>query len=41
MAKDTRITLALDNILNEDYRVLGSGVNEPGRSFIATLDIWL
>lgn len=35
---DTRLGLAWENILDEDYRVIGSGVNEPGRNFIVTLD---
>ncbi len=29
-----RLTLALENIFNEDYRTHGSGVNEPGRNLI-------
>jgi hemoglobin/transferrin/lactoferrin receptor protein len=33
-----KLSLALENILNEDYRVLGSGVNEPGRNFVVTID---
>lgn len=36
-----RLSLAWENLLDEDYRVLGSGVNEPGRNFIATLDVRL
>jgi hemoglobin/transferrin/lactoferrin receptor protein len=35
---ETKLSLAWENIFDEDYRVLGSGVNEPGRNFIATLD---
>lgn len=35
---DTRIGLAWENILDEDYRVIGSGINEPGRNFVVTLD---
>jgi hemoglobin/transferrin/lactoferrin receptor protein len=34
----TKLSLAWENIFDEDYRVLGSGVNEPGHNFIATLD---
>jgi hemoglobin/transferrin/lactoferrin receptor protein len=34
----TKLSLAWENIFDEDYRVLGSGVNEPGRNFIATFD---
>lgn len=33
-------TVAVENILDEEYRVLGSGQNEPGINFIATLDGW-
>jgi hemoglobin/transferrin/lactoferrin receptor protein len=35
---DMNLSLAWENLLDEDHRVLGSGVNEPGRNFIATLD---
>jgi hemoglobin/transferrin/lactoferrin receptor protein len=31
-----RVTLALENICNEDYRIHGSGVNEPGRNLVLT-----
>jgi len=30
------MSLAVENILNEDYRIHGSGCNEPGRNFILT-----
>ncbi|OGV62332.1 MAG: hypothetical protein A2283_10435 [Lentisphaerae bacterium RIFOXYA12_FULL_48_11] len=30
------LNLALENILDEDYRIHGSGVNEPGRNLILT-----
>lgn len=36
-----KLSLAWENILDEDYRVLGSGINEPGRNFVATLDVRL
>jgi hemoglobin/transferrin/lactoferrin receptor protein len=26
----------VENVLDEDYRIHGSGVNEPGRNFILT-----
>jgi hemoglobin/transferrin/lactoferrin receptor protein len=29
-----RLTLALENLANEDYRIHGSGVNEPGRNLV-------
>ncbi len=31
------LSLALDNLTDEDYRVHGSGVNEPGRNVIVSL----
>ena len=36
---DLGLSLSLENILDKDYRIHGSGVNEPGRNFIATA-IW-
>lgn len=30
------VSLALENILDEDYRIHGSGVNEPGRNLVLT-----
>lgn len=36
--KNLSIFAALDNVTNEDYRVHGSGVNEPGRNFVVGLD---
>lgn len=30
------MTLGVENILDEDYRIHGSGVNEPGRNFVVT-----
>jgi hemoglobin/transferrin/lactoferrin receptor protein len=30
------LTIALENIFDEDYRVHGSGVNEPGRNLVLT-----
>ncbi len=33
------ITAALENLTNTDYRIHGSGSNEPGRNFILTADI--
>ncbi len=32
------ITLALENVFDADYRIHGSGLNEPGRNFIAAVD---
>jgi hemoglobin/transferrin/lactoferrin receptor protein len=31
-----RLTVALENVFNEDYRIHGSGVNEPGRNLVFT-----
>ncbi|MBM3859100.1 MAG: TonB-dependent receptor [Verrucomicrobia bacterium] len=33
------LTVALENIADKDYRVHGSGVNEPGRNFIVAADV--
>jgi hemoglobin/transferrin/lactoferrin receptor protein len=35
------LSLALDNITDEDYRIHGSGVNEPGRNLVASINIVL
>ena len=35
------LSLALDNITDEDYRIHGSGVNEPGRNLVASVNIVL
>ena len=31
---DLRLTVALENVADEDYRIPGSGVNEPGRNLV-------
>ena len=33
------VTVAIDNLLDADYRVHGSGTNMPGRNFIAILEM--
>jgi hemoglobin/transferrin/lactoferrin receptor protein len=33
-----RLTVALENLLDKDYRIHGSGVNEPGRNLVVALD---
>ena len=32
--EDLALTLALENVADEDYRIHGSGVNEPGRNLV-------
>lgn len=34
----TRVALAVENLTDEEYRVHGSGQNEPGRNLIATIE---
>ncbi|MCX7819911.1 MAG: TonB-dependent receptor [Kiritimatiellae bacterium] len=36
--RDVRAAVGVENITDEDYRIHGSGVNEPGRNFVLTLD---
>ena len=33
-----QLTVALENVLDEDYRIHGSGVNEPGRNLVVQAD---
>ena len=33
-----RISAAIENLLDKDYRIHGSGLNEPGRNFILSAD---
>jgi outer membrane receptor protein involved in Fe transport len=33
------VTLGLENILDKDYRIHGSGINEPGRSLVLTFEM--
>lgn len=35
----TSLTLAVENLADTDYRIHGSGLNEPGRNFIVALDL--
>ncbi len=37
--KNTALTLALENISGADYRIHGSGLNEPGQNLIVGLDL--
>ncbi len=34
---DLTLNMAIENLFDEDYRIHGSGVNEPGRNVIATV----
>jgi len=34
--KNLDLTVALENIFDKDYRIHGSGVNEPGRNLVVT-----
>lgn len=36
IVKDLNMVLALENVFDDDYRIHGSGVNEPGRNLIVT-----
>ncbi len=36
---NVRLTAALENVANENYRIHGSGLNEPGLNFIIGVDI--
>jgi hemoglobin/transferrin/lactoferrin receptor protein len=38
MADIFRLSVAVENISDEDYRVHGSGLNGPGRNFILALE---
>lgn len=39
ISRFARILVALENITNKDYRILGSGMNEPGRNLVVSLDL--
>jgi hemoglobin/transferrin/lactoferrin receptor protein len=39
ISRSARILIALENITNKDYRILGSGQNESGRNLIVGLDL--
>ncbi|MFP4055772.1 MAG: TonB-dependent receptor [Candidatus Brocadiia bacterium] len=38
LSENLRISAALENVFDKDYRIHGSGQNEPGRHFLVTLD---
>ena len=37
LSDQLRLSLAVDNLLDEDYRIHGSGLNEPGRNFVLSV----
>jgi hemoglobin/transferrin/lactoferrin receptor protein len=37
-SENISLNLALENVFDEDYRIHGSGLNEPGRNLIAQLE---
>ena len=37
VSDDLRLSVALENVLDKDYRIHGSGLNEPGRNLILSL----
>lgn len=37
--RNATITAALENLTDEDYRIHGSGLNEPGRNFVLTAEL--
>ena len=39
LSRSVRLSLALENLLDENYRIHGSGQNEPGRSLVFALDL--
>ena len=38
LLEDLALTVALENVTDEDYRIHGSGVNEPGRNLVVQAD---
>ena len=39
LCEQATVTVAVENLADRDYRYHGSGTNEPGTNFIATLDV--
>ena len=39
ISEHARIAAALENVFNKDYRIHGSGVNEPGRNLVVSLEL--
>lgn len=40
LAEDINLIAAVENLGDKDYRVHGSGVNQPGRNLILAIDFW-
>ncbi len=38
VTSDLALSLAIENVADADYRIHGSGINEPGRNFVLTMD---
>lgn len=38
MTENLMLIMALENVLDQDYRVHGSGQNEPGSNFVMNLN---
>jgi len=39
VTKNIDVTFAIENVTNADYRIHGSGINEPGRNFVFGLEM--
>jgi hemoglobin/transferrin/lactoferrin receptor protein len=39
VSKNVDVTFDIENVTNADYRIHGSGINEPGRNFILSLSV--
>ncbi len=40
VTRNLDLTVALENVLDQDYRIHGSGINEPGRNLVLTAAYW-
>lgn len=41
LSESTSLQVAIENILDQNYRVFASGISAPGRNIIVTLRAWL
>ena len=39
LGEDARLGISLENVLDEDYRIHGSGQNEPGFNLVMMLEV--